>query len=212
MNNIKIRQSIPGDVEQAVPLIYSSGPAAFDYVFKTNEYSALDYLKYAFQRPGGEFSFQNHYSVVVDDCVVGAGAIFTGNEMWGFTMSEALNIIKFYRFNGLRIMPRGLRIESLIKPPRKYEAAIGHLGIHESMRGKGLGTMLINELMLSNKIDKQKSFVLDVSIENPQAQRLYEKFGFEVSKKCLSKLKNQFAIVIDHNRMEKEIPTKSQVQ
>lgn len=205
MGKLEIRPAIPEDVEQAVPLIYSSGPVAFDFVFKTNKHSALDYLKFAFQRPGGEFSYQNHYSVVVDDSIVGAGAIFTGEEMLSFTLSEARNIIKFYKFYGPNIMTRGLKIEGLIKPPGESEAAIGHLGILEGFRGKKLGTKLIEELMKAPKINGQNSFVLDVSVENPKAQNLYEKLGFMVTKKYYSTLTNKFACVIDHNRMEKKI-------
>jgi hypothetical protein len=33
---IQFRPATPEDVEQAIPLIYSSGPAAFDYIFTHN--------------------------------------------------------------------------------------------------------------------------------------------------------------------------------
>ncbi|MCP4974839.1 MAG: GNAT family N-acetyltransferase [Maribacter sp.] len=205
MNSVDIRRSFPEDAEMAVPFIYSSGPTAFDYVFKTKRFSAQDFLRFAFVRKGGEFSYQNHYSVLVNNQLVGAGAVFTGDEILGFTMSNAKRIIQFYGINSTSIIPRGLKIESLIRPPRKPEVAIGHLGIRESFRGQGLGTMLMEKLMESPKINGHTSFILDVSVDNPNAQKLYERMGFTITKKCLSTLNNKYAQVVDHNRMSRNI-------
>ena len=108
MDEVNIRPATPEDAEQVVPLIYSSGPVAFDYVFKTNNNSAQDYLSFAFKRTGGEFSFQNHFSIIHNTKVVGAGAVFTGAEMMAFTISEGRNILKFYGIKGLNIMAKGL--------------------------------------------------------------------------------------------------------
>ena len=43
---------------------------------------------------------------------------------------------------------------------------------------------------------------LDVSVENPRAQALYERLDFEVTEECMSKLENSTARVPDHRRME----------
>ena len=80
------------------------------------------------------------------------------------------------------------------------------------MRGKGLGTRLIQELMNNSKVENLGNYVLDVSVENPKAQELYDKLGFRVSRKCISSLKNNHASVVDHNRMEKKILTKDSTQ
>lgn len=205
MSNIVIRPSLPEDAALAVPLIYSSGPAAFDYVFKTNKFSAQDFLNYAFVRSGGAFSFQNHHSVLLDDKLVGAGAVFTGDQTLGFTYYDAKKIIGFYKWEALGIIKRGLAIEGLIKPPKKPEVSLEHLGIHESERGTGLGTKMIGELMKNPKIKNQKRFVLDVSSENPRAQQLYERLGFALTKTCVSRLNNRFGHVVDHYRMERKI-------
>ena len=60
---IELKPSKKEEVEVAVPLIYSSGPPTFEYVFKNKQVVAPDFLKYAFVREGGEFSYQNHYSL-----------------------------------------------------------------------------------------------------------------------------------------------------
>ncbi len=168
MSYIVIRPSLPEGAVLAVPLIYSLGPAAFDYVFKTNKFSAQDFLNYAFVRSIGVFSFQNHHFVLLDDKVVGAGAVFTGDQTLGFTYFDATKIIGFYEWRALDIIKRGLAMEGLIKPPKKREVLLEHLRIHESAKRTGLGPKMIGELMKSPKIKNQNRFVLDVSSENPR--------------------------------------------
>jgi hypothetical protein len=62
-----------------VPLIYSSGPAAFDFVFATEKHSAQDFLRTAFIDGAGEFGFRNHTVAVAKNIVVGIGAAFSGD-------------------------------------------------------------------------------------------------------------------------------------
>lgn len=205
MNNVIIRPSLPEDVEQVVPLIYSSGPDAFDYVFKSKKSSTIDFLKFAFTRSGGEFGYQNHVTVLLDNTIIGVGAAFTGTEMFRYTLAAARKILMFYKWDAFRIIINGLTIESLIKPPRKDEVAIGHLGIHKSAQGLGIGTKLIDHLMKHPKIKNETFYVLDVSTKYPRAQKLYENLGFEISKTCRSKLSNNYAHVVDHFRMQMRI-------
>jgi RimJ/RimL family protein N-acetyltransferase len=55
------------------------------------------------------------------------------------------------------------------------------------------------------KVKNQKRLVLDVSAENPRAQQISERLGFEVTKACVSRLENRFGHVVDHYRMERKI-------
>ena len=97
---------------------------------------------------------------------------------------------------------RGLQVEGLIKLPKKKEIVLGHLGIQEEMRGKGLGTKLIDALMEQATRDAESRFILDVSEENPRAKALYDRLGFVVTKKNKSTLKNKYSHVATHFRME----------
>jgi ribosomal protein S18 acetylase RimI-like enzyme len=63
----------------------------------------------------------------------------------------------------------------LIKPPKKLEVSLEHLGIHKSARGTSLGTKMIDRLTKCPKVKNQKRLVLDVSAENPRAQQLSER-------------------------------------
>ncbi|MDB4655581.1 GNAT family N-acetyltransferase [Flavobacteriales bacterium] len=198
---IHFRQCLPEDVEQAIPLIIASGPTSFDYVFTNEKRKAVDFLKHAFVREGGEFSFDNHHAILVNQNIVGIGAAFSGAKAKTFMVKDFLNILRFYKFSALPVMIRGLRTEQIIKLPRKNEVCLGHLAVDEKERSKGYGQKII--LFLMEKSDKKESdyFVLDVSEENPQAQKLYERIGFKVHKHILSNCKSSYGYVANHFRM-----------
>ena len=200
-DNIELRPSKKEEVAQAVPLIYSSGPPSFEYVFKNDRVVAQDFLRYAFVREGGEFSYQNHFSLYWEDKMVGIGSVFDAKQASGFTLADAMNIFRFYKFGSLGPVKSGLKVEKLILLPAKQEIAIAHLGIEPAMQGKGLGTKLIE--LLKGKANKTADsiWVLDVSEENPRAKALYDRLGFKVTKKNDSTLKNKYSYVANHFRM-----------
>jgi len=200
--NLELRPSKKEEVDQAVPLIYSSGPPSFEYVFKNDKVNAQDFLSYAFVRPGGEFSYQNHYSLYWEEEMVGIGSVFDAKMAGGFTVVDALNIFRFYKFSSLGPVKSGLKVEKLILLPIKKEIALAHLAIVPIMQGKGLGTKLIE--LLKEKANKAADsiWVLDVSEENPRAKALYDRLGFRVTKKNDSTLKNKYSYVANHYRME----------
>lgn len=202
MNNISLRKSQPSERALATSLIYSSGPPSFEFVFKNKKSSAIDFLNYAFTREGGEFSYDNHYSLYLNDEMVGIGSAFGAKRGQAFTLYEARNILRFYKLNCAPVIFHGLQIEGLIKLPKKNEVALAHLAIKPEYQGKGLGTELINALMQTVENRTDKTFVLDVSEENPRAKKLYERLGFVTTKEMKSNLKNNFSYVANHSRME----------
>jgi len=199
---IELRPAKKEEVEIAVPLIYSSGPPSFEYVFKNKKMDAQGFLRYAFVREGGEFSFQNHHSLYKDGKMVGIGTAFNAKEASGFTTADGLNIFRFYGWKSFGVIKSGLQTERLIKLPEKDEIAIAHLGIAPELRGQGLGTKMIELLKETANKTVNSYWVLDVSEENPKAKALYERLGFKTTQKNNSTLKNQFSYVPNHFRME----------
>ena len=200
--SIELHPSKPTEVAIAVPLIYSSGPDAFEFVFKNSKVSAIDFLKYAFVKEGGEFSYDNHYSLYQGDNMVGIGSVFDTKKAATFTKYDGLNILKFYGLKSLGTIRRGLQVEPIIQLPKTNEIVIAHLGIQPALRGQGLGTHLINSLMKKSNNKEDSRFILDVSEENPKAKKLYDRLGFITTKKNLSNLRNKFSYVPNHFRME----------
>ena len=197
-----LKPCTPEDRVLAVPLIYASGQAAFDFVFRNEKQTALDFLHFAFARKGGEFSYDNHYGLWDGEQLVAVGAVYGNKKASNFTVKDAINIISFYGWRSLPRALNGLKIETMIHLPKKNEITLGHLGVVEGLRGKGYGTQLIK--LLQEKVVKTENqkFVLDVSEENPKAKALYDKLGFKVTQKYLSTYQNEYSRVPNHFRME----------
>ena len=114
------RAATPADVDSAVPLIYSSGPDAFNFVFdQPGRADALTFLRRAFVDGAGEFGYRNHVVAVENGVVVGVGAGWGPDRNLAFTLSAARQILACYgAAGGVAVIARGLRTESIIRPPR----------------------------------------------------------------------------------------------
>lgn len=202
-----LRPARPEDVGAALPLLYSTGPDLFDYTFKhVTKGSALDFLQHAFVDGKGEFGYQNHIVVVRHDAVVGIGAAFSGEQVLGFSLAVARQIVSFY---GLRhagpVMWAGLQVENVVRPPAPGEHYIAHLGVAAQARGQGIGSRLIHHFLAEGKAAGRRKAALDVSVANPRAQALYERHGFKVVGERRSRLRNQHTEVTSSRRMEREL-------
>lgn len=204
---MKIRPATAKDVKTAAPLIYSSGPAAFDFVFKRENSSALGFLSFAFVDGGGEFGYKNHVAIEIDEQVVGIGSGYGSREASGFTLPMARQIMKHYGLvSGLGVIKRGLQIEQVIEPPKgKVMHYIAHLGVAKNRRSQGIGTQLVAHLMAQGRQAGRQTAVLDVAISNLRAKALYERLGFVVTRELVSKLSNEFGSVINLKRMERSL-------
>ena len=202
---ITFRQARPQDVEIAVPLIYSTGPAAFEFAFKTDVgKDAQSFLTYAFVRPGSEFSFDCHICMEWNDQVVGIGGVYTGKDMPRFTLKAVQFILSYYGLvQGLKIIRRGLQLEKKIIPPKGNTEYFAHLAVNPEFQGKGIGTQLLDYFWQNGREKGRESASLDVSYENLRAKALYERFGFEVVRTIDSDLKNRFSYIPGHFKMFK---------
>ncbi|MFC5742591.1 GNAT family N-acetyltransferase [Dyella tabacisoli] len=201
------RPAHSGDVGLAVPLIHSSGPAAFDYVFTVpGRGGAQDFLRYAFLDGAGEFGWRNHWVGEQGGQVVAVGAGYGGHTHWPFTLAAARQILGFY---GIRhaggVMARGLRVEAVIPPPSGAMHYLGHLGVAAQWRGHGIGQALIERLMAEGRAQGRQRMVLDVAASNPRAEALYARCGFAVTGERRSALANAQGQVPDHHRMERQL-------
>lgn len=203
---ISFRPSSPGDASEVVPLIYSSGPSSFDYIFfHPKRGTALDFLHYAYVRAGGEFGYTNHVCMEYGGVVAGTGAEWTGGSSFNYMINAVRKIIGFYGlWYGIGVMIRGLRTEYVIRPPKSGEHVVAHIGIKPEFQGKGLGTVLTDHFLGIARSEGSPKAVLDVSVLNTRAKLLYDKLGFRVIALRKSGLKRKLngTEVADHHRME----------
>jgi ribosomal protein S18 acetylase RimI-like enzyme len=202
---LTFRAATRADVADTVPLIYSSGPGAFDYVFNIDgTRDAQAFLRFAYLNGGGEFGWRAHRVTETGGRVVAAGAAYDGRAALRFTIAGALQILRFYGpIRAWGVMVRGLRTETIIRPPRADEYYLCHLGVREGLRGQGIGARFVRHLLEGLDDKRHRCASLDVAVTNPRAQLLYERLGFAVDMLRSSKLQNRRGRVVDHYRMSR---------
>ncbi|MFC5436256.1 GNAT family N-acetyltransferase [Rhodanobacter umsongensis] len=210
MAGLTFRPALAGDVDAAVPLIHSSGPAAFEFVFAVPGVGdAQAFLRQAFVDGAGEFGWRNHVVGLLDGEVVAVGAAYGGDTKWSYTRAAARQILGHYGWrHAAGVITRGLKVESVIPPPSGAMYYLAHLGVSGPLRGRGVGTALVHHL-LAQPAAAGCPAVLDVATTNPDAQRLYQRLGFAVIGERRSTLANAQGCVADHRRMQWHAPAQS---
>ena len=180
--SLQFRPARPEDVDAAIALIYSSGPAAFDYVFAgTPKGSAQDFLRKAFVSGSGQFGYRQHWVGEQEGQVVAAGTALSGEVNLRNMAVAAAQIIAFYGPRHCwQVLWRGLQLERIVLPPPKRTFYLAHLGVSSALTGQGIGSQLIDFLLQQGRATGFQTTALDVSAGNPHAQRLYERLGFIV--------------------------------
>ncbi|EMJ89194.1 GNAT family N-acetyltransferase [Leptospira meyeri] len=199
--NLIIRTAKPTDVETIVPLIYSSGPKAWTYVFGEGKKTPFDFLNSSYVKRGNTVSYTNHYVAELNGKVVGSILSYTQPSFLALTAGTAIRILSVYKWNALKVMAKGLKTETIIQPPKSGCLYLGHIAVSETERNKGIAKKLIEYMTTKNK--KYKTISLDVSAENKPAISLYQNLGFEI-KETRHPLGWE-GIIPSHHYMEKQI-------
>ena len=149
---MKFRACQPGDVDAVVPLIYSAGPDAFRYVFSVDkELQALEFLRYAFLKGGGEFGFKDHEVALDDGHIVAVVGCWQSRDNLSYILSATRQIFGFYGWRrGLGVVVRGLRFESIVSPPKANRLCLHNLGVRQDQRGKGIGERTGHSAQIGN--------------------------------------------------------------
>ncbi|WP_193161109.1 GNAT family N-acetyltransferase [Microbulbifer hainanensis] len=204
MSAITFRPCTPADADAAIPLIYSSGPAAFDYAFcDRHQQEAKAFLHRAFVRGVSEFGYRQHIAAILDDRLVGIGAVRFAEQNLPFTFAALRDIVTFYSpLAAARTVIRGLKTEQVIHPPRRGVGIVYHLGVAPECRSRGIGRQLVAYLIQEMRKRKLPTAALDVAATNPRALALYGDLGFTPCKTRVGNLCSTFGRVVDHTYME----------
>lgn len=207
MNTLEVRPCEPGDVKVAVPIMHTSGPEAFDFVFcDRRQQQSFEFLESTFIRPRSEFGFNQHLCLILDGNIVAVGGTRFASQNLGFTFDGAASILSHYSpLAALRTIGRGLTIERTLKPPIKGVGIIYNLAVEREHQSKGYGEQLIGHLLEIIRAKGMKKAALDVSVENPRAQALYERLGFRQVSLHKGGPTSRFGKVVDHIYMELDL-------
>ena len=139
MNEISIRAVEASDAHEASPLIFSSGPAAFTYLFTRSRKDAVPFLRFSFEKGKALFGYRNHAVAVHQGKIVGTISFYTKEDLTRLNLFTALDIANFYGWiTGLAVIWRGLRLERFIKPPTRGRLYLAHIGVIPPIEVEGL--------------------------------------------------------------------------
>lgn len=172
INRIEIVQLLPNTLRnQAAKLLYESFYIKMRVLIKEKDK--------AFRLIRAATNYESGFYVILDNKLVGiAGIQSKGNKYFNVKFSDLLKEFSFFT-----TLPKFIRfkLESM-SFPKDNELEIVALSVQKDMRGKNIGTSIINEII---KYAKEKEFnrlSLTVVDTNQDAKRLYERIGFSITK------------------------------
>ncbi|MBI4852740.1 MAG: GNAT family N-acetyltransferase [Acidobacteria bacterium] len=181
--DLSFRKATAKDTSACIDLVYSSGPELLEYMFSTQAKTAKDYIAYEFEQGGGFIGHQIHTVVEHKSTIVGVGAFYDRKQLVKLYLETLKNIIRFYGlFKSFNVLRNALDSASVIEKPRPNGMYICNLGVSAQSRGLGIGSALINYETEKARKKSYKEMSLDVATNNPKAERLYKRLGFNLVK------------------------------
>ncbi|MCK4560516.1 MAG: GNAT family N-acetyltransferase [Calditrichia bacterium] len=172
INRIEIVQLLPNTLRnQAAKLLYESFYIKMRVLIKEKD-KALRLIRAA-------TNYESGFYVILDNKLVGITGIQNkGNKYFNVKFSDLLKEFSFFT-----ALPKFIRFKlESISFPKDNELEIVALSVQKDMRGKNIGTSIINEII---KYAKEKEFnrlSLTVVDTNQDAKKLYERIGFSITK------------------------------
>lgn len=195
---ITIDPATAADAQALAPLVYSSGPAAFDYVFLSE---AEAFLADTLTQASSSFGFDTHFVARQQTHIIGGISLFTREE---HLLRHNANVGAILRWAGWRsplVLLRGLKVEKLIPAPPLHCLHVAQLGVAPRQRGQGTGANLLAFAAQQAQQRGIDQLSLDVAADNPRAEALYRRLGFELHEHRTSQIPG----LADHSTLIKKL-------
>lgn len=176
-----LRQAIANDVTWAAPLLFSSGPALFSYIFASPPRQAQEILSQAFRQPDHAFSYEHTQVVEIAGQPAGLMVGYPGSlkrqvdEKVHFVMARILPLMKLPK-----ILINVADLSRIKQDVRLQDYYLLSLGILPEFRNQGLGKQLLQQAELQAGETACQSICLDVTFNNHIAQALLKSRGYKV--------------------------------
>lgn len=200
---MEIRLARPDDRGPIAELMYSSGPALYDFVYQTPKHASLDYIAMEFASGQGFCGWQNVTVAVQDGEVIATGCFFDSKAYPDLVKGSLRNLFRF--FGPLRALPalrRAGHISSVMKPPRPGELYLSNFGVSPALRGSGIGSAIITQQIAAARALGYQTFALDVADSNPRAEALYGRHGLKVVKQKTFSGQREGMVIPNARKME----------
>ena len=157
----------------------------YEFIKEKNRDKAKTILLQFIKQPKNQYSYENCWVIEENQKVLGAALVYDGARLHELRTPFLKEIRAKYN-------PE-------FAPEDETEAGeyyIDCLGVHPDYQGKGLGSSLLHFLIETFVMQQNKTLGLLVEKENPGAQKLYLKLGFQIKgeKRLAGKLLNHLQI------------------
>ncbi len=178
---MEIRTASPDDNGDISQLMYSSGIELYDFIFKTSDKTAIDFIHYEFLSGQGFCGYNNVTVAISDNRVIATGCFFDGNIVNNLIWGTVKNIFSFYGpIKAITMLAKMRHTSSVMRVPKKNEIYLSNFGVDTNLRGTGIGSKLIEHQRIIATENGYKVLSLDVADNNPRAESLYSRLGFKV--------------------------------
>lgn len=143
--------------------------------------SSLRFLHSAWTSGQGVAGYKAHCVAVRDGQVLGAIAIYSAKAHKAMGAQTFVQALKYWGLGVIpRIYPMSRVGRSYMRPPAANVDYVANFGVAAAARGQGVGTAMLAHFLARASERGKQYFELDVSLDNPRGQALYERFGMSV--------------------------------
>jgi ribosomal protein S18 acetylase RimI-like enzyme len=169
------------DLNKVSKLIYETELDIFRSLLGKDENEATQNIKKLVESGNSTFGREHIYVVMGgDEDVIGILVSFCGRDTSAWNDFKAyFKILNFYDF--LKYAVKGTLINELLTASvGKNDYYLSNVAVDPHHRGQGIGTFILENAFKLAEEKGCERVLLDVTLGNEGAQRLYERFGFKV--------------------------------
>jgi len=177
---LTFRPATPDDAPFVAPLIYGIARRDLDGLFMglAPGSSPLDVLERFYQAPGGMFSWRNTEIALHDGLPAGFITAYrtasrNGSSAW---LARAAGQIRIHAL--LLLAWRGAVVARAMQRNLPGSWYVAFVGVDPLQQSLGIGSSLIERSIQTARASRCSCVELNVDIDNPRAQALYEWLGF----------------------------------
>ena len=160
-----IRTATPSDAPFVAPLMFQAmSEIVFKLIQREDPHESVRFLERLFMEQNNQYSYENTLVYEKDKQILGSLVYYNGAHIDPLSQSVFDFVKASYGHN--------IRLE---KETQAGEYYIDTLSVSPKAQGKGIGSSLL--LHLKEQL-KGETIGLLVSMENPQAEKLYQRMGF----------------------------------
>ena len=179
---LTFRPATVEDAKVASTLIYATFPKVATFTIGLgSEDRAKAILEKIFRIPGHRLSYEEMHLAVYQGRVVGGLLAYPAKRLPRLDRATDRLILKQYRFRGKLALVIRTWPMLFMKDVKRGDYVIGNLAVRPQYRGRGIGEQILRHAEALAKEAGHQRLALRVAIENQDAKKLYDNFGFKTT-------------------------------